>query len=89
MKPNFLRPDDRYLALKAILRRRSLPSVPLSKWVGRDNQDGNIVAGAGPYTVGRETMLNVSDLSSADILGVAKGGAIPMIDPIAAMICVR
>lgn len=71
--------------MKARRRSLSLPSVPLSNAGGRESQGGSIEAGAGPYAVGREGILMTSGSSSA---GVARGGAIPMIDPIEATICV-
>lgn len=82
MKPSFLNPEARYRELNANLRSRSRPSVPFIRDVGRVNQVGKLDAGAGPYTFGRD----IIDILSESSLGVARGGAIPMIDPIEARI---
>lgn len=52
------------------------------------SQGGRREDGAGPYTAGREAMDHVSDLSSS-VGGAASGGAMPMIEPIEAIIWVR
>lgn len=50
--PSRFNAPERYLALNASLRSRSLPSVPFSKFGGRFIQLGSPDAGAGPYTGG-------------------------------------
>jgi hypothetical protein len=48
MKPNFLNPMLKYLALNASRLSLSLPSVPFSRLGGSDSQVGREEAGAGP-----------------------------------------